>query len=156
MQCQFSFRGVLFSALLFLSGVVPAQAADSNNTAAQEKYDFNVTSANKDKTHPYYGQGDGMGFVVNGVHGRILELVRGKTYTFNVDTGVMHDFYLAKKPVGWGKAALTEGVQGNYTYKGVVTFKPAADTPDVVYYVCRNHKFMGGEIRIVNSAKAGK
>lgn len=150
MQCQFNFHRVFFAILLLLVGAVPAQAADT------EEYDFNVISANKDKSHPYYGQGDAMGFVVNGAHGKNLELVRGKTYTFNIDTGVMHDFYIATKPVGWGKAALAAGVQGNYTYKGVVTFKPTADTPDVVYYVCRNHKFMGGEIHIVNSAKAGK
>lgn len=154
MQCPSNLRSVLLAILLLLTGIIPAQAAGSDETGAQAKpaeYEFNVTSANKDKSHPYYGQGDSMGFVVNGVHGRTLELVRGKTYTFNIDTGVMHDFYLARKPVGWGKSALTEGVQGNYTYKGVVTFKPTADTPDVVYYVCRNHKFMGGEIRIVNA-----
>lgn len=155
MQCQFNFRNLFFATLLLLAGTVPAQAADAEQSNPSE-YDFSVISANKDKTHPYYGQGDAMGFVVNGVHGKTLELVRGKTYTFNIDTGVMHDFYLAKKPVGWGKGALTEGVQGNYTYKGVLTFKPTADTPDLVYYVCRNHKFMGGEIRIVNSPKGGK
>lgn len=155
MQYPFNFRSLLLAALLLLSGVAQAASGDEAQAKPSE-HDFNVTSVNKDKTHPYFGQGDSMGFAVNGVQGKVLELVRGKTYTFNVDTGVMHDFYIAAKPVGWGKAAMTAGVQGNYTYKGVVTFTPNADTPDVVYYVCRNHKFMGGEIRIVNSAKAGK
>lgn len=157
MQCQLNFRYLLLAVLLLLSAVAPVRAAGGDEPKAKaSEYDFNVTSVNKDKTHPYFGQGDSMGFAVNGVQGKPLELVRGKTYTFNVDTGVMHDFYIAFKPVGWGKAAMTAGVQGNYTYKGVVTFTPSVETPDVVYYVCRNHKFMGGEIRIVNSAKAGK
>lgn len=156
MQYSTSIRSALFAAILFLTGVAQVQAADGSDADTREKYDFNVVSVNKDKTHPYFGQGDSMGFAINGVQGRTLELVRGKTYTFNVDTGVMHDFYIAAKPVGWGKAAMTAGVQGNYTYKGVVTFTPNAETPDVVYYVCRNHKFMGGEIRIVNSSKPGK
>lgn len=118
--------------------------------------DFTVTSATKDKTHPYYGKGTDTGFVVNGVQGGSLVLVRGKTYTFDIETGVMHDFYLATKAIGWGASTLTEGVKGNFTYKGIVTFTPTAATPDTVYYACRNHKYMGGEIHVVNRGEEGK
>ena len=97
-----------------------------------------------------------MAFVVNGVQGRTLVLVRGKTYTFNIDTGVMHDFYFSTNPVGWGIGTLTEGVESQFIYKGIVTFKPAAETPDVIYYQCRNHKFMGGQIYIANPGEEDK
>lgn len=160
MTYAFNFRSAFCLVLLFFCGSMSfAQAAATDEADAQEtltEYDFHVTSAYKDKTHPYYGKGDSMGFVINGVPGMNLELVRGKAYTFRIDTGVMHDFYIATKAIGWGKAALTKDVKGNFTYKGVVTFTPSANTPDTVYYVCRNHKYMGGEIHVVNANKAAK
>jgi hypothetical protein len=93
---------------------------------------------------------------MNGVQGRALILVRGKTYKFDVDTGVMHDFYLSLDPVGWGAATLVDGVEGNFIHQGTVTFTPSASTPDVVYYACRNHKLMGGKIYVVNPGEEGK
>ena len=131
-------------------------AADDAAQATPTEFDFTVTSVTKDKTHPSYDKGSDTGFAVNGVQGGTLVLVRGKTYTFDVETGVMHDFYLATKLIGWGASTLTEGVKGNFTYKGVVTFTPTAETPDTVYYACRNHKYMGGEIHIVNPGEEGK
>ena len=131
----------------------------SYNAVAQTKaseYDFNVVSATKDQTHPHFNIGSPTGFVVNGVQGRTLVLVRGKTYTFNVDTGVMHDFYFTTSPIGWGAGTLTDGVDGQFIYKGIVTFKPSAGTPDIIYYQCRNHKFMGGQIYIANPGEEGK
>ncbi len=111
---------------------------------------FLVTAVEKDTTHPFYGVGSKHGFVVNGVQGKPLILVRGKTYTFKVDTGVQHDFYFSLSGAGWGSAAYTDGVEGQFIYKGVATLSPGADTPDVLYYACRNHKNMGGVIYVVN------
>jgi tetratricopeptide (TPR) repeat protein len=37
-----------------------------------------------------------------------------------------------------------------YTYKGTMTIKPTKETPDVLYYSCRNHPYMGGKIHIVD------
>jgi hypothetical protein len=159
MKFQFGGCRLFFACALLLGGATSAFGEATADGAAQAKpaeYDFTVTSATKDKTHPQYGKGSDTGFVVNGVQGGALVLVRGKTYTFDVETGVMHDFYLATKPVGWGAATLIKGVQGQFTYKGVVTFTPAAETPDTVYYACRNHKYMGGEIHIVNRGEEGK
>lgn len=159
MQFRFSFKQILYAAVLLLGSMVSAFGGAAVDGAAQAKsseYDFTVVSVTKDQTHPHFNEGSPIAFVVNGVQGRTLVLVRGKTYTFNIDAGVMHDFYLSTNPVGWGTGTLTEGVEGNFTYKGVVTFKPAAETPDVIYYQCRNHKFMGGQIHIVNPGEEGK
>ena len=130
-------------------------AAEPEPTAAPADQDippnmFNVTSGPKDSTHFNYGIGSDQGFSVNGVQGKELVVVRGQTYTFNVDTDIKHDFYLSKSPRGWGAATLTDGVKGNFTYKGTVTFTPNDNTPDVVYYQCRNHKYMGSKIHVVN------
>ena len=156
---QFKFKQALYAAILLLSGMVPAFGGAAMGGAAQAKpsrYDFTVVSAPKDQTHPHFNEGSPLALVVNGAQGRTLILVRGKTYTFDIDTGVMHDFYFSTNPVGWGTGTLTEGVGGQFIYKGIVTFKPSAETPDIIYYQCRNHQFMGGQIYIINPGEEGK
>jgi hypothetical protein len=111
---------------------------------------FYVTSGPKDPSHFYYGIGSDQGLIVNGVQGKELVVVRGQTYTFNVNTDIKHDFYLSTSPRGWGASTLTDGVKGNFTYRGIVTFTPNENTPDVVYYQCRNHKNMGSKIHVVD------
>lgn len=146
--------------LLMLIGVAPfAFAAMPGETTDEEPpppIDFSVVSELKDKTHPDFGKGLDLGFVVNGVQGGTLVLVRGKTYAFDIDTGIMHDFYFSKKAIGYGMATIKDGVKGQFTYKGIVTFTPGPTTPDTIYYACRNHKYMGGEIHIVNPGDEGK
>lgn len=161
-RCRITVAGGLHRALVAIASVslallgavaAPGRAADAGPAVAQE---FRVTSATKDQTHPQFGTGSKVGFAVDGVQGRTLVIVRGKTYRFNVDTGVQHDFYLTTDPAGWGAGTVTDGVSGNFTYKGVVTLTPTAATPDVIYYQCRNHKFMGGMIHVVNPGEEGK
>ncbi len=159
MKFQFNFKQVIYAAVLLLGGMVAAFGGTAKDGDAQEKssaYSFTVVSATKDQTHPQFNEGSPVGLVVNGVQGRTLVLVRGKTYTFNIDSGVMHDFYFSTNAVGWGTGTLTEGMDVQFIYKGVITFKPTAETPDVIYYQCRNHKFMGGKIHIVNPGEEGK
>lgn len=157
MRFQFGCCRLFFVFALLMGSATSAFGEAAADDAAQATpADFIITSATKDKTHPYYGKGSDTGFVVNGVQGGAVVLLRGKTYAFDVETGVMHDFYLATKGVGWGASTLTEGVKGNFTYKGIVTFTPTAATPDTVYYACRNHKYMGGEIHVVNPGQEGK
>ncbi|MEW6313063.1 MAG: hypothetical protein AB1513_03295 [Pseudomonadota bacterium] len=141
-------------AMLLLSGAAYAQLPDDGE--APQHHDFKVTSDLKDASHPYYNQGSPEGFVVDGVQGKTLVVVRGKTYTFGIDTGVMHDFYLSTKPKGWGGSVLTAGVDHNFTYKGTTTFRPSAETQNEVYYACRNHQYMGGKIMVVNPGEEGK
>lgn len=159
MRFQFSGYKIFLAVALLIGNAVSAFGESAVTGAVQaqpSKYDFTVTTVVKDKTHPHYGEGVETGYAINGEQGRTLVLVRGKTYTFDVDTGVTHDFYFSTKPKGWGMDTLTAGVKGQFTYKGVITFTPAAETPDIVYAACRNHKYMGGEIRIVNPGEEGK
>jgi hypothetical protein len=142
-----------------VSSAPPRAAGHAGHAAARpaapaeiptSPYVFMVAAGEKDSTHPYYGVGSKLGFIVNGVQGKPLVVVRGKTYTFKVDTGVMHDFYFSLASAGWGTTAYTDGVEGQFIYKGVATLTPGAQTPDLIYYACRNHKNMGGPIYVVN------
>ena len=143
----------------FDAAAAGTEVSDANGEAisvqeeAANPFVFRVTSGPKDPSHPFYGVGSKFGFIVDGVQGKPLILVRGKTYTFKVNTNVQHDFYLSLSETGWGAATYSKGVEGNFTYDGVVTFTPDASTPDVLYYQCRNHKNMGGVIHIVDEGE---
>jgi HEPN domain-containing protein len=117
---------------------------------ASEKNTLTITAGVKTPDHPFYGKGHKTGFMVDGVSGKELVLERGKTYKFIVKTNPKHDVYISTKAIGWGSTAWTDGVTGMYTYKGTITFTPDENTPDMLYYSCRNHPYMGGKINIVD------
>ena len=114
---------------------------------------FLVVSEAKSSEHPSKGEGLADGFTVNGKQGPELVVTRGEEYKFVVDTGVQHDFYLTTSPKGWGGGTYSEGVTGQFVYKGEVGFKPSEKTPDLLYYQCRNHKFMGGKIYVLDKGE---
>jgi len=135
----------------------PAQAAAATpskamtvvaDTTARE---FALNVGKKDPSHPFYGRGHEMGFIVDGVQGKELVLTRGVPYVFHVDTNVQHDFYFTTSPAGRGAGTVTDGIKGQFTYRGTVTFTPGASSPDLMYYQCRNHQYMGGKIHIANA-----
>lgn len=129
----------------------PAPApVKSERKVPSEPNTFLVTSEPKDKSHPEYGHGAEVGFIVNAVPGKELAVVRGEKYKFVVDTGVQHDFYLTTSAAGWGAGTYNGGVEGQFIYQGEVSFAPDANTPDLLYYQCRNHKYMGGKIFVLN------
>ena len=109
-----------------------------------------ITMHQKDKTHPYFGVGDERGFAVNGEQGKYIIARRNHPVTFRVRTGAMHDFYISTTPQGWGAAAYRAGVAGQFTYNGDVSLTANVNTPDTLYYACRNHNSMGGKIVVVD------
>ncbi|MBI3773769.1 MAG: hypothetical protein HY272_13860 [Gammaproteobacteria bacterium] len=111
---------------------------------------FLITAVDKDESHPNFSKGSRMGFAVNGAQGKEIAVTRGQVYKFAVDTGIQHDFYLTTSPAGWGAGTYTDGVTGQFIYQGEVAFKPDQGTPDLLYYECRNHKYMGGKIFVLN------
>lgn len=127
----------------------PAPEKESVPTPAGPN-DFVVTVGPKEPSHPAYGKGHSMGFIVNGVSGKELVVERGKTYTFKILTNAKHDVYLSKKAIGWGGAPYASGVSGMYTYKGTMTLTVDKNTPDILYYACRNHPYMGSVIHVVD------
>lgn len=117
---------------------------------------YHVTVMKKGPSHPQFGVGHDMAFAVNGRVGKDIVLERGQTYYFDVDTNVKHDFYFSTNSVGWGSGVYTDGIKGQFTYKGVVTFKPSANAPSTLYYQCRNHKAMGWKIHLINKGESAK
>ncbi len=114
---------------------------------------FLVTASPKTNEHPSFGQGQNSGFDVNGEPGKEVVVTRGEKYKFIVDTGVQHDFYFTTNRVGWGSGTYTDGVEGQFIYKGDVTFEPSKTTPDLLYYQCRNHKHMGGKVYVLDKGE---
>lgn len=114
---------------------------------------FLVTSSTKTNEHPSFGKGLDTGFDINGKPGKEVVVTRGEKYKFIVDTGVKHDFYFTTNRVGWGAGTYVDGVEGQFIYKGEVTFEPGKTTPDLLYYQCRNHKSMGGKIFVLDKGE---
>ncbi len=134
-----------------------AEPSQQQRTATGAPNRFVVTLVAKDERHPWFGKGfvgrgHEIAFAVNEVPGKQLTLVRGQTYEFEIRSDPLHDFYLSTSPVGRGRKVLVEGVEGNFTFDGTVKFTPTALTPNVVYYQCQNHTYMGGRIFVVDKA----
>ncbi|WP_455366349.1 hypothetical protein [Kaarinaea lacus] len=128
----------------------PATESEAQIPVSTGPDHFVITAKKKDKTHPFYGKGHQMGFLVNNEQGKEIVLERGKTYRFDVATDPMHDVYISLKEIGWGSTPYSEGIEGMYTYKGTMTITPGENTPDYLFYSCRNHPYMGGKIHIVD------
>ncbi len=133
-----------------LTAAVPEPESKTVHKIPTEPNTFLVVAERKSRAHPEFGHGQDTGFVVNGVEGKELAVIRGEKYKFIVDTGVQHDFYLTTSPVGWGAGTYTEGVEGQFIFRGEVSFAPGPNTPDSLHYECRNHKYMGGKIYVLN------
>jgi hypothetical protein len=116
---------------------------------------FTVTTATKTSEHPYFGVGSAEGFVIDGVQGKEITVMRGSTYTFQLNgVPTMHPFYLTTSPVGAGMDPYTEGVVGTpATGNATVTFTPTSSTPDLLYYQCGFHENMGWRIVVQTAAR---
>jgi hypothetical protein len=114
---------------------------------------FVVTEAAKTAAHPYFGQGHDEGWIIDGVQGKELTLVRGTTYTFQLqNVEDFHPFYISTSDVGAGAGAYNNGVTGApATGNSIVTFTPDVSAPDLLWYQCMNHQKMGWKIHIVNA-----
>ncbi len=120
--------------------------------AVQAQETFTVTVQTKTASHPYSGMGHPAGYVIDGVEASELTLVRGLTYVFQMD-GVesFHPFYLSTSDAGGGAGVFSEGVTGNgVSGDGTLTFAVPMTAPDLLWYQCQNHQFMGWRLSITN------
>lgn len=91
----------------------------------------------------------GPAFFVNDAFQPSISLKRGVTYSFEVNAPG-HPFWI-KTNESWGDGdSYTNGVTGNGTAGGTVTFKVPADAPDLLFYNCEVHPNMHGRIEISN------
>lgn len=157
-------RSVVEPAIQDASPVVPVEAVAVKDVApaavskpvvllSTDPNTFIVSSDVKGSSHPSHGKGSKVGFLVNGIEGKDVSVIRSEAYTFKVNTGVQHDFYLTTNDKGWGGGTYTDGVGGQFVHKGDVTFTPTQSAPDLLYYQCRNHKYMGGKIYVLDKGE---
>jgi len=109
-----------------------------SNVQDAKAADFSVTTPN-----------DQFAYIINGLNNNPgITLVRGKTYTFAINTSPDHPFAIGTS-VG---ASAPPGVSGsNGKSSGTITFKVPTNAQDCVYY-CVVHDF-SGNIHMVDPAK---
>src|SRR5215471_13777767 len=111
-------------ALLLLSGLHRLEAADFTVTTPNNQFSYIINGMNNDPT---------------------ITLVRGKTYTFALNTSTDHPFAIAVDLGG----STPPGVSGaNGTSSGTITFKVPTDAKDCIYY-CTVH-FFSGKIHMID------
>jgi hypothetical protein len=89
-------------------------------------------------------------YLVNGDSNPTLNLVRGVTYTFNVNASG-HPFWIKTAPVTGTGSAYSTGVTNNGAAVGTVTFAVPLDAPSTLYYICQIHSGMVGTINVSNA-----
>lgn len=78
-----------------------------------------------------------------------LTLRRGETYEFVINA-YDHPFYIKIAQVSGKEKAYDIGVTNNGANEGSVLFTVPEDAPDLLYYVCKYHRLMSGELKIVD------
>lgn len=130
-----------------ITGVVTANDAEIYTQ-------FNVIN---NSTTSYRFQPTGIGFTQN-TDNPILYLIRGKKYHFNLNASA-HPFYIKKPEAGIGSVGTTllydDGVEGQGTQVGILTFKVPFNAPSNVYYQCSNHTGMGNTMYLLDGTGQG-
>lgn len=143
-------RGALITCWFLLLPLIATQPLSAQN---DDPPTFAVTVVQKTAEHPFFGEGWDEAYAIDGVEGRHLTLERGVTYVFEMeDVPAMHPFYISTSRSGFGEGVYSDGVTGNFATQGeVLTFTPREDTPDLLFYQCSAHDYMGGFIHVVGS-----
>jgi hypothetical protein len=96
-------------------------------------------------------------YLVNGATDPSLQLTRGQTYAFSLDSSVSaHPFHIKTAAVTSGSPGsindYNSGVTNNGTGGDTLTFVVPSDAPSSLVYQCGIHTFMTGPIQIVSPA----
>jgi hypothetical protein len=121
---------------------------------------FQVRVKKKTEAHPKYGTGSENGYVVDGVEGKTLSLLPGRSYRFDQSdaTNSGHPLRIYKGASKTGTYLLgvtsygTPGLLGAFTQIDV----PAADAHTPLYYQCSAHAYMGGQLNITIAAASSE
>ena len=130
-------KSIIFAIFMFfiaflVSGCAANAATNTNTSTATEV--IKITTR-------------GPAFFVNDDFQPAIKLKRGTTYSFEIDTPG-HPFWI-KTAESWGKGdAFTNGVKGNGSTTGTITFTVPKDAPDLLFYNCEVHPNMHGRIEI--------
>ena len=89
-------------------------------------------------------------YIIGGDSNPTLTLVRGVTYTINVNASG-HPFWIKTSPTTGTDNQYNTGVTNNGTQSGTITFVVANNAPSTLYYICQFHGGMVGTINIVDA-----
>ncbi|RNC90332.1 MAG: hypothetical protein ED555_10695 [Allomuricauda sp.] len=88
-------------------------------------------------------------FAFTNVENPELELQRGKTYEFQINTPG-HPFLIKTNQNTGTGSTFDDGVTNNGAATGTITFTVPSNAPDTLFYVCEFHASMTGQINIVD------
>ena len=124
--------------------------ADGSNAYTE----FAVTVASKTATHIYNGTGSSNGYLLNTSVSPFIDLKVGNTYRFTQSdsTNSGHPlllYYDAAKTTAYSTGVTTSGTPGS---SGAYTQLVVSETtPNILYYQCSSHAYMGSRIDIDTS-----
>ena len=124
--------------------------ADGSNTYTE----LVVTQAAKTSAHIYQGTGSSLGYKIDGVEAPFLNMKVGNTYRFNQSdssnaTHPLLIYYDAGKTTQYTTGVTTNGTAGSSgAYTQIVV---SETTPNILYYQCSSHGYMGSRIDIPSS-----
>jgi len=124
--------------------------ADGSNAYTQ----FTVTVAAKTSTHIYNGTGSSLGYLLNNSVAPFVDMKVGNTYRFDQadssnSTHPLLFYYDAAKTTVYSTGVTTNGTPGSAgAYTQIVV---SETTPNILYYQCSSHGYMGSRIDIDSS-----
>ena len=110
--------------------------------------------ASKTTAHIYEGSGSSNGYTIDGVEAPFLNLKVGNTYRFDQadstnDSHPLRFYYDSGKTTIYSTGVTTNGTPGNSgAYTQIVV---SETTPNILYYQCSSHGYMGSRIDIPSS-----
>jgi hypothetical protein len=99
-------------------------------------------------------QFDSTVWIIDGVAGSTLNLLRGFSYNFSINADG-HPFWIKSAATTGTIDAWTTGTVNNGTSTGVISFIVPSNTPNTLYYVCEEHESMQGIINVSDLGPAG-
>jgi hypothetical protein len=89
-------------------------------------------------------------YTIDGESNPTLTLVRGRTYVFDINASG-HPFWIQTVSGAYNSQNVyNDGITGNGTQVGTLTWVVGQSTPDTLYYVCQFHSAMQGTINIID------
>ena len=86
-------------------------------------------------------------FTIDGVTNPALSFVRGRAYTFNINS-VNHPFWIKTIQGNGNLNGFTSGLSANGVETGTIVFTVPGIAPDRLYYNCQYHNVMTGIIDV--------
>jgi len=124
--------------------------ADDSNTYTS----IAVAVVSKTSAHIYQGTGSSNGYTIDGVEAPFVNMKVGNTYRFDQsdstnNTHPLRFYYDAGKTTQYSTGVTTNGTPGSSgAYTQIVV---SETTPNILYYQCSSHGYMGSRIDIPSS-----